>query len=346
MRPWLILLVALVAATPVFAWHQAGHYATARIAWKKLGDKERAYYVNLLKKHPHHDTFLAAGRPADVPEIEWIFVRAAYWPDWVREPRHPSLSAAQAAAIKKEFNKPVWHYVNLPTIAPGEEQKFDAAAIRTRILEPEFDSDKQPRHVLAALLRCQTKLRSADTPDAEKAVYVCWLMHLVGDIHQPLHGTSLIASARTFDPKFDPPSGDLGGNRLAVKARAGGKTLRLHAYWDALLFADEPGFAGVDRVVAALLADPRLKPDQFPELAAAEFLTWAEESQKLAARHAYRDGDALLKAKALPPQFVEISDEDAPVLSDAYQKTAQEVARRRMTLAGYRLAKQLTAAME
>jgi hypothetical protein len=49
--------------------------------------------------------------------------------------------------------------------------------------------------------------------DADKAVAVCWLMHLVGDIHQPLHAVSY------YDD--DHPKGDRGGKLL--RARDGGR---------------------------------------------------------------------------------------------------------------------------
>lgn len=42
----------------------------------------------------------------------------------------------------------------------------------------------------------------------ERALYARYLLHLAGDIHQPLHSVAL------FNRSF--PAGDIGGNRLKV----------------------------------------------------------------------------------------------------------------------------------
>ena len=51
------------------------------------------------------------------------------------------------------------------------------------------------------------KVRSGT--DEEKAIYLTWLMHLVGDIHQPLH------CAAVFSEQF--PNGDKGGNDAFIR---------------------------------------------------------------------------------------------------------------------------------
>lgn len=43
---------------------------------------------------------------------------------------------------------------------------------------------------------------------AERALYARYLLHLAGDVHQPLHSVALFN--RTF------PYGDMGGNKLTV----------------------------------------------------------------------------------------------------------------------------------
>lgn len=59
---------------------------------------------------------------------------------------------------------------------------------------------------------------------AERALFARYLVHVVGDIHQPLHSVALYNS--TF------PSGDRGGNSLHV-ILMDNKTQNLHAFWDA-----------------------------------------------------------------------------------------------------------------
>ena len=72
-------------------------------------------------------------------------------PEVITPPTGGSLDASKRTAIKAQFNKPVWHYVDLPFIHPQDVGKFDEAAIRKEILEPFFDAKGEPRHALAAL---------------------------------------------------------------------------------------------------------------------------------------------------------------------------------------------------
>lgn len=340
------VLFFLAWPSPAVAWHKDGHMAVARVAWLELDDGQRAAIAKILKSHPHYALYLTDQRPKQLSEPEWAFVRASTWSDWVRRPISGALDNDQRAAIKKEFDKPVWHYVNLPYVHPDETDKFDAGAIRKTILKPELDKKGEPRHVLAALKHTMKLLLAADTSDRDKAIHLCWVLHLVGDLHQPLHGTSLIASKAKFDPPLDPPAGDKGGNLLAVKRKAGDTDpMVLHFYWDSLLFSSEPSFKTVDAVVVKLLASAKYKRDQLPELAAKEFLAWAEESLELAKTVVYKGDGGFLKAASIPAkakiEFGLVSGLDAPVLPEGYRKAAEAVAERRMVVAGYRTADQL-----
>src|SRR5205823_4340914 len=44
----------------------------------------------------------------------------------------------------------------------------------------------------------------------ERAIALAWILHLVGDLHQPLHNAAL------FSNHFDGPSGDRGGNWILI----------------------------------------------------------------------------------------------------------------------------------
>ena len=339
------LALALLIPSPAAAWHKEGHMLVARVAWQQLTDSERANFTKILKAHPHYDIYLAANRPKDLPEPEWVFVRAATWSDWVRGPAVNGLSQDDADQIRNTYHKSVWHYVDLPYVHPADTGKFNAGEIRKKILEPELDPKGEPRHALAALNQCMKQLKSTDAPDADKAVTLCWLLHLVGDLHQPLHCTTLLASKDTFCPSFDSPQGDRGGNLLAIKVKATDPAaMVLHFYWDALLFSDNPPFEKVDAVSKTLLT--KFKRDQLPELAKTDFPAWAEEGLELAKTVVYKGDGCFLRACPLfPDQKVDhkglVHGLDAPVLPDGYQPAAEAVAARRMVLAGYRLADQL-----
>src|ERR1043166_6837010 len=49
---------------------------------------------------------------------------------------------------------------------------------------------------------------ASDSPDLLKSYDLSWLLHLVGDVHQPLHCASLVSHAK--------PDGDSGGNGVKL----------------------------------------------------------------------------------------------------------------------------------
>jgi hypothetical protein len=59
-------------------------------------------------------------------------------------------------------------------------------------------------------------------PTAERAIAVCWVFHLGGDVHQPLHTVALFSA--------DYSQGDRGGNLVWVRAQPGGAILNLHRF--------------------------------------------------------------------------------------------------------------------
>src|SRR5687767_4356906 len=97
---------------------------------------------------------------------------------------------------------------------------------------------------------------------AEKAVALCWLFHLVGDVHQPLHTVAL------FTP--DHPEGDRGRNLAFVRVREGGQILNMHALWDGLIIGSQR-FQDVRNEATKLRLRPDLARDELPELAEKRF---------------------------------------------------------------------------
>lgn len=62
---------------------------------------------------------------------------------------------------------------------------------------------------------------------AERALFARYLVHLVGDIHQPLHSVAL------FNKTY--PKGDAGGNLLKIKI-LNGTSQNFHSFWDSGAF--------------------------------------------------------------------------------------------------------------
>jgi hypothetical protein len=323
-RTCLALSVAALLLLPraAGAWNAVGHMAIARIAYGDLDRDAQARVDKLLQAHPHYKSFLIAARPDGVPEREWAFMRAAIWPDWVRS-RFPGIIPEPST-----FNSPPEHYINLPFVKPADKDQFDEARLRRDI----------PRENVLASLERRAALTGSD---AERAISLCWVLHLVGDLHQPLHAVALYS--RDF------PKGDRGGNLIGVSTAAG--RVNLHAYWDDLMGHDPPGaYTERDNVeyqtqlfkkvreAAELLRDPQYAREKFADqLRKTKFTDWADESFELAKTVAYCNGEL----KFVVIQSGGVSPADAPKLSEEYEKKAQEVGRRRVALASYRLADRL-----
>src|ERR1051326_4796576 len=75
-----------------------------------------------------------------------------------------------------------------------------------------------------------TQLKSNEA-DKEKAYDLGWLLHLVGDLHQPMHAVNGISETL--------PEGDRGGNLVEIKGATDGAS-ELHAFWDEVLGKTAP----------------------------------------------------------------------------------------------------------
>ena len=95
-----------------------------------------------------------------------------------------------------------WHYVNSP------------AGLDHAQYVPQLVGQTQP-NAYQALLANLAILRDKTKPQAERAVALKFVVHLVGDVHQPLHAGRLE---------------DRGGNSIKVTFR--GKETNLHSLWD------------------------------------------------------------------------------------------------------------------
>jgi hypothetical protein len=277
----------------------------ARLAWLKLSEEQRRVATDILKSHPHYAEYLAADRPDSISVDEWAFLRASYWPDWVRS-NH-----------SEQYNRPTWHYISAGFVPPHS------------MLKPELLASSAP-NVVTQIPLCVETIRTGSVE--ERPVYLCWLLHLTGDIHQPLHCCSLLSEAF--------PEGDRGGNLSLVKF-ADGLPVQLHPTWDNLLGTD----CDVDRNAKAVLQLQQLEQAGGVEsarcnqdhTAAAE---WAKEGFASAKAHAYLNGD-LRPANLTTNPAAEL----VPALAPSYLADAEKVARAAAVRAGSRLANSLRAAL-
>jgi hypothetical protein len=328
-------VMSAVCSQPAQAWNDAGHMLVARIAWLRMTPEERAKVSEVLKQHPHYESYLIAKCPDDVSRDEWAFLKAATWSDYIRPPK--TLGPDEIAKHERhKFHRGPWHYINFPYRAGQAESTLPAEALpnETNILQQIDTSEKVLRRVLKKDVGAVADI----SRDANRAVRVCWLFHLIGDLHQPMHAIALV------DEKLFPEGdhGDQGGNLLAIRADANAKPQRLHAYWDGILGYDSR-FSSVCDFADLLSRDPTLAPDKLEELTShKQSRDWAAESFAAAKAHAYLDGKLPLVVYA-DVEDKKIAADKVPAVSSIDGAASRTLARRRIVLAGNRLAETLKA---
>jgi hypothetical protein len=141
-----------------------------------------------------------------------------------------------------------------------------------------------------------------------------YVLHFVGDLHQPLH-------AADHD--------DRGGNCIQLDPPVG-PSQNLHAYWDTAVV----GALGPSASAIATKLNARITPDEIRAWSAGDPKSWAMQSFQVAQKDVYR----------LPAQPT-CQDKGSVALSPAYQAAAQTDAARQLQLAGIRIAVVLNSAL-
>ncbi|HEX5244969.1 MAG TPA: S1/P1 nuclease [Tepidisphaeraceae bacterium] len=319
-----IILALIWPCTTALAWNPPGHMAIASIAYDQLSPAQQEAWVKLLRSHPRYAQDFEAAMPQNLsPEQQnrWIFMRAAAWPDQARS----------FDGDDQKYNHPIWHYIDRPVF-------LDEAA-REKIHPPELIGDyhkaggEQSMNAVQAINKALAELSDHATPASQRAVDLCWVLHLAGDLHQPLHGATLYSAERFRGILL----GDRGGNDIPVHENEGllanSRNPNLHAIWDNILGED----SSYDAVTARASKVEIAHPAQALLTAAQQTdpMEWAKESNQIAQRDAYtpevrevvRTGEAHPHTP-LPP--VQISTD--------YLKRARSIAQERAALAGYRAA--------
>ena len=296
------LLLAVIVPRAAAAWSRPGHMVHGAIAYQDLRARDTLALrrvVTLLKAHPDYASkwlpLIAKQGMEDHDAM--LFMLAARWPDDVRD--------------DAELHHPTWHYTNFTFVPRGDTTRAPANAGGDVMIETD--------HNLATL-------RDPRATDAQKAIALCWIFHLVGDVHQPLHAVAL------FSTRF--PEGDRGGNLQWVRPTGFARAVNLHAFWDGLVNGSDDVRGALNRATALRAARPRQAVTALVERLVPS--AWArEESAPLAVRWAYLDGS--LAAGTSP--------ETAALLPATYAADAKRVAEAQVTLAGYRLSALLARAL-
>jgi hypothetical protein len=206
---------------------------------------------------------------------------------------------------------PHWHYIDYPLRAPG----FAFAAAPA----PQDD-------VVFGIGRSEAVARNARANPGDRAVMMSFLLHLVGDVHQPLHCATL------FNAQFQPPEGDRGGNKVFVKGSAQSQSaIKLHAFWDGQFGTGQVADRAHVRPALnkAIALGAAISRASLPELTSHRSpKSWSLESRYHAVKDAYLNGNL---------QYG-VTEETAVPLPNGYSTNAKQLAEHRIALAAYRLA--------
>lgn len=321
--PAVVIAVLISTASRAPAWNSVGHLAVSKLAYDQLEDQNRLALFQILKSHPHYKEFLAAGRPAEVSEVEWVVMRCSVWPDWVRPRRKDNRDVSK-------YHRGEEHYVNIPFIDPKDDKTFAGKTL----IDPDLPN------IVTALKQRANDLKTKTAAAEDRAVAACWVFHLVGDIHQPMHNVSYFSS----DPAF--MRGDLGGNKFGIMAD--GRRWRLHAFWDDLLgldadYADDSSNHQANlhnqavKIALKLRSLPMTDADKDKLKTNTTFESWSREGFELARTVVYQksDGSGILKPVEVKADRV---PDDVEEVGKQYIETARATAQRQAVLAGKRLA--------
>lgn len=301
MRVWLVAALVLTGAagTPCHAWDDLGHMTAAAVAYAELTPAARASTARLLALNPDYASWIEQSAPEQQQEV--AFLRAALWPDAIKHmpgyrndgERPRGATAARNIGYADHLQHRYWHFIDQPLVTAGS-----------------YAPPPTQPNVLTQIALFRATLRSPSASDALKSYDLVWLLHLVADVHQPLHAVSRFSSSQ--------PRGDAGGNRVRLcepPCRA-----ELHGFWDQALGKSR-------RPESALRLAARLPPAPAALAAQSDPALWARESFELARTAVYVDP---------------VGEGAGPYeLTPAYKARARRIARERIALAGARLAQLL-----
>jgi len=192
-----------------------------------------------------------------------------------------------------------WHFKDL-AFSPDETQTEEA-----------FVHNAETQIILF-----DTAMGNAALADEAKSYDLAWLLHLVGDVHQPLHAVSRFTAAS--------PNGDSGGNQVKIclpqAANCNSRqSSALHSFWDGALGTSDSPISAIAKAASM----PRVT---FGEAVLdASPSVWIAESFELARIVAYADP---------------VGSGRGPYrLTDQYRVRAGSTAEYRAILAGARLAR-------
>jgi hypothetical protein len=306
----LITLTASMSCGSAFGWGCEGHQIVALIARAHLTPAAAAAVDQLLKQSPIDPAVnrFCKDRPPD------SMADSSTWAD----------------DTKNAEKTGIWHYIDIPlTVAPSTADGRTSLAPWCPPIGQSVGGKDRAGCVTNAIEYEWGILRDATRPAAERATALRYVIHFVGDIHQPLH---------------DSDTDDHGGNCTAIQFYAEDRPANLHAIWDYKLIQHELNNKKISLTDLATELDLQYadngkawaeqKPDP---------VEWAWEGFALAKSVTYGDLKPSIPLEKPDPRADCNTERDKVAalhisISDDYFKQTIPVVNQQLAKAGYRLA--------
>ena len=313
-----IALLAFLPA-PLLAWGPIGHMAVAYVAYQNLTPATRTRVRDLLKLNPDYANWekqIPSGTSADDHD-RMIFMIASTWADDIKTEAQYSddgtdggntpggASSSQNVGYSDLLRHRYWHFVNT-AFSPDQTPL------------PELTTPNAQTQIIVF----RSVLASAQL-DELKSYDLVWLVHLIGDVHQPLHAVTRVTKSHV--------TGDAGGNVVKLFGHADST---LHSYWDDLPGSDCKFCNDKVQCVNRAIVLGKAYQSASSKSRSLDVAAWIRESFDEARTKVYRGP---------------IGTEDQSytiVPGSSYETQAQKLAKKRIALAGARLAQVLNAELK
>jgi hypothetical protein len=273
----------MLLPAPALAWGYKGHEVVANVARAELTAATRAKVDAILANDTDPLT------PHDMAD-------EATWADAYRSSGHRETAQ--------------WHFVDIELDHPdiGSACFGNPAAGHPASAGPAKDC------IVDKVRAFSQELAAPGTMPAERLLALKYLLHFVGDLHQPLHAAD---------------NHDRGGNCVLLSL-GGRRTQSLHAYWDTTVVEA----LGSDPLQIAVALEARITPAQRAAWQRGDATTWAQEAFFVARSTGYTIGSPPGCERATPI-----------ILPEGYAARAEAAAGIQLERAGVRLGAILTRAL-
>ncbi len=281
-------------------------FSSASMAWSYVGHRVVAHiaYDHLTPMAKQAVDRLTDEGNAYSPRSRFVYIST--WADWARE--HGDTRFRQ------------WHYIDLPLSEDGWPTRPPRA-----------------NNAIFGINHCNLVLKNQRSTLEDQQTCLKLLVHIVGDIHQPLHAATLYNRQH--------PKGDHGGNSFKIKSRIANN---LHLFWDRGLgefrpFEKSKAQTGLMIYLFAQGIEQRYPLKYFQQTKVSNLNATEPETPQLTQDHdklSLPPIEWALESRGFAESFVYQLDENTSP-SEEYINQGRVIAEKRLALAGYRLAAML-----